>query len=62
MGMTRRTFLQTLLAAGAAVVAGLVRVGGRVPPRRVIRAEAGCRYPGRLRPLRNVGQPGKWRG
>ncbi len=55
MGLTRRAFLRTLLLAAAAAAAG-----------RGVRAAAfpatPLRYPGLLRPLRNTGQPGIWKG
>ncbi len=60
--MTRRQFIRTLFMAGAAASIGLFRMAQQAVPRRMIRAVATGRYPGRLRPLRQVDQPGKWRG
>ena len=55
MGLTRRAFLQTLLqaAAAAAVGWGMRSAAAHGTP---------LRYPGPLRPLRNTGQPGIWKG
>jgi hypothetical protein len=60
--MTRRQFIRTLFMTGAAASIGLFRVAQRSVPRRIVRAAASARYPGRLRPLRQVDQPGIWRG
>ncbi|NLF87101.1 MAG: hypothetical protein GX571_13470 [Lentisphaerae bacterium] len=61
--MTRRAFLQSLLLAPFAAAAGPLLHAGTLPaPCRVRRASAPLRYPGPLRPLRHVRQPGIWRG
>ncbi len=57
MGLTRRAFLQSLLLAAAAAAAGRILHAGMMR-----RAPAPLRYPGPLRPLRHVGQPGIWKG
>lgn len=60
--MTRRQFVCNVFMAGAAASISLFRVAQRAVPRRIVRAAASARYPGRLRPLRQVDQPGQWRG
>ena len=62
MVLTRRDLLGTLLLAGAVGAVPCLRRAGRGPRRRVLRAGAPSRYPGPLRPLRNIGRPGIWRG
>ncbi|MDX9976099.1 MAG: hypothetical protein RBU21_24185 [FCB group bacterium] len=55
MDLTRRAFLRTLLLAAAAAAVGRGVCAAAVP-------ETPLRYPGPLRPLRNTGQPGIWKG
>ena len=59
MGLTRRHFLKWILAAGAAVLAGL--------PHGLATIAGACRiarFPGRIRSLRegDIRQPGRWSG
>lgn len=59
--MTRRKFIQQFLKAGAAVIVGVYWLAEKASPRKFVRARFG-RYPGILRPLRNIHEQGKWSG
>jgi hypothetical protein len=60
--MTRRTFLQKILAAGSTVlVAGWV-LAKTVAPRRFLRAKPLSKYPGRLKTITNITSQSKWSG
>jgi len=60
--MTRRTFLQKILAAGStALVAGWV-LAKTVLPRRFLLAKPLSKYPGRLSQVENIATQSKWSG
>lgn len=65
--MTRRKFVQKLIRVGSAVIFGTCKLarqtyGGLTkPPRKFVRAIR-MKYPGSLRPLRDIRKPGKWSG
>ncbi|MBN1393110.1 MAG: hypothetical protein JW947_09955 [Sedimentisphaerales bacterium] len=60
--MTRRKFIQELLKAGAAVIVGVSWLAKKASPRRFVRAFRIKKYPGAVKPLRNVHEQGKWSG
>jgi len=59
--MTRRKFIRKLIKAGSAVIVGAWFAAKKVP-RRFVRAVRGQKYPGSLRPLKNISKQGKWSG
>jgi hypothetical protein len=60
--MTRRKFIQELLKAGAAVIVGACWVAKKVSPRGFVWAGSLGKYPGALKPLKNISEQGKWSG
>ena len=60
--MTRRKFIQRFIKAGAMIIAGTSWLAKKAAPRRFARAVRLKKYPGPLRPLRNIRKQGKWNG
>ncbi len=60
--MTRRKFIQELLKVGAAVIVGVSWLAEKTSPRRFVRALGLKKYPGVVRPLRNINEQSKWSG
>jgi hypothetical protein len=62
MEVTRRKFVQVVAGAASALGAGLLWVGRRASPRRVVRALRLGKYPGEAVPMDDVGKQSKWSG
>jgi hypothetical protein len=62
MEMTRRTFLQKILAVGSAVLVAGWALAKTVVPRRFMRAKPLSKYPGRLKIVANITSQSKWSG
>jgi len=60
--MTRRKFVRKLIAAGSAIVGCASWLGRKAAPQRFVRAVRAKKYPGVLKPLRDITGPGKWGG
>ena len=60
--MTRRKFIQEFLKAGAAVIVGVCWIAKKASPRKFVRALRLRKYPGVIKPLRDVHKQGKWSG
>jgi len=59
--MTRRKFIRKLTGAGAAIVAGVSWLACK-GPRKFVRAVGVKKYPGALKPMKDISGPGKWSG
>ena len=60
--MTRREFIQQLLKVGAVVIVGVSWLAEKTPLHRFVRADSLGKYPGSLRPLKDIHKQGKWSG
>jgi len=60
--MTRRKFIQRLIKAGSAFVAGSCWLASKAAPRKFVRAFRVKKYPGYLRPLQDISKQSKWSG
>jgi hypothetical protein len=65
--MTRRKFICKLTQTGSVIVAGAFTLARRasaqkVKLRKFVRAVPMKRYPGRVRPLHDIFEQGKWSG
>ncbi|MDH4239894.1 MAG: hypothetical protein OEW48_10050 [Phycisphaerae bacterium] len=60
--MTRRKFIQKLITAGSVIIAGTSWLASKAAPRKFVRAFRVKKYPGSLRPLRDVSKQSKWSG
>jgi hypothetical protein len=60
--MTRRKFIQKLIVAGSAIVAGASWFIDKATPRKFIRAVRLKKYPGPIKPMENILKQGKWSG
>jgi len=60
--MTRRKFIQKLIKAGSAIIVGAWWLVKKATPRKFVWAGKLKKYPGSLRPLRDVHKQGKWSG
>ncbi len=60
--MTRRKFVRKLMTAGSAIVVGATWLASKASPQRFVRAVRAGRYPGALKPLKDISRPGKWSG
>jgi len=60
--MTRRTFLHRMAGAISVIGGGLCRMGHKVLPRRVVRAERWDKYPGAILPMGDIRIQSKWSG
>jgi len=60
--MTRRKFIHKLIKAGSAITVGASWLVSKAAPQRFIWAFPLKKYPGSLKPLRDVSKQGKWSG
>jgi hypothetical protein len=60
--MTRRKFIQKLVKAGSAVIAGTWWLAKKTSPRKFVWAIKTKKYPGSLTSLRNICKQSKWSG
>lgn len=60
--MTRRKFMEKLIKAGSAVVVGICWMAKKASPRKFVWANRVKKYPGSLKPLKDISGPGKWSG
>ncbi len=60
--MTRRKFIEKLIKAGSVIIVGGWHLTKKASPRRFVRALRIKKYPGSLKPLRNIHKQGKWSG
>jgi len=60
--MTRRKFFRKMAKAGVAIIVGGIWLTKKAVPRKFIRADAVRKYPGLLKPLRNISKQSKWSG
>jgi hypothetical protein len=60
--MTRRKFIQELLKAGTAIIVGVCWIAKKASPRKFVRAVRLKKYPGVIKPLKNVNTQSKWSG
>lgn len=60
--MTRRKFIQRLVKAGSAIIVGTWWLVKKAAPRKFVRAVRLKKYPGSLRPLRDISKQSKWSG
>ncbi|MHC4171861.1 MAG: hypothetical protein ACYTBX_10420 [Planctomycetota bacterium] len=60
--MTRRKFIHKLIKAGSAIAIGTSWLTKKVTPRKFVRAVRLKKYPGSLKPLRDISKQGKWSG
>ena len=61
-GVTRRKFIQKLIKAGSAIIVGTSWLVSKAAPRKFVWALRLKKYPGPLRPLRNIHKRSKWGG
>jgi hypothetical protein len=62
MEMTRRQFIEKLIAAGPIAAAGLWWLAKKASPRRFIRAVRNNNYPGKLRAFEDIFNKNQWSG
>ena len=60
--MTRRKFIQKLIKTASAIIVGTWALAKKAAPRKFVRAVRLKRYPGLLRPLRDIRKQSKWSG
>lgn len=60
--MTRRKFVLKLMKAGSAIVVGASWLARKASPRRFVRAVRIDKYPGALKPMKDIFGQGKWSG
>jgi hypothetical protein len=60
--MTRRKFIQELIKAGSAIIVGVCWVAEKASPRKFVRAIRLKKYPGVIKPLKDVNTQSKWGG
>ena len=60
--MTRRKFVQKVIKAGSAIIVGAWWLAKKTAPRKFVWAVKRKKYPGPLKPLRNVPKQSKWSG
>jgi len=60
--MTRRKFIQKLIKRGSVIIVGVCWLAKKAAPRKFVRAIRLKKYPGSLRPLRDISKPSKWSG
>jgi len=60
--MTRRKFIQKMIKAGSVIIAGASWLVGKAAPRKFVRAVRLKKYPGSLRPLKDISKQSKWSG
>ena len=60
--MTRRNFIQKLVKAASAIIAGTCLLARKAAPRKFVRAVKLNKYPGSLRALEDISKQSKWSG
>jgi hypothetical protein len=60
--MTRRKFINKLITTGSIILAGISCLAKNANPRKFVRAKRIKKYPGRLKPLRDISKQSKWSG
>jgi len=60
--MTRRKFIRKLIKAGSVIAFGASWLISKASPRKFIWAVRVKKYPGHLKPLRDISKQGKWSG
>ena len=60
--MTRRKFINKLMKTGSIILAAISFLTKNANPRRFVRAMRIKKYPGRLKPLRDISKQSKWSG
>jgi len=60
--MTRRIFIQKLITASSTIIVGVWWLVRKAAPRKFVWAIQLKKYPGSLRPLRNIRKQSKWSG
>lgn len=60
--MTRRKFINKIIITGSAILAGISFLAKNPTPRKFMRAMRIKKYPGRLKPLRDISKQSKWSG
>ena len=60
--MTRRKFINKLITTGSIILAGISWLAKNTTPRKFVRAMRIKKYPGRLKPLRDISKQCKWSG
>jgi len=60
--MTRRKFIQKLIKAGSAIAVSASWLARKATPHKFVWAVRLKKYPGSLKPLRDVSKQGKWSG
>ncbi len=60
--MTRRKFINKIIKTGSAILAGISFLAKNATPRKFVRAMQNKKYPGRLKPLRDISKQSKWSG
>lgn len=60
--MTRRKFIHKLIKAGSVIAVSASWLISRASPRKFVRAIRVKKYPGSLKPLRDISEQSKWSG
>jgi hypothetical protein len=60
--MTRRKFIRKLIKASSVIVVGISWLAKNATPRKFVRAFRVKKYPGSLKPLRDISEQSKWSG
>ncbi len=60
--MTRRTFIKKVLKTSSVILGYMVWLGGKVLPRKFVKAVPGKKYPGRVEHLRSFTEQSEWSG
>jgi len=60
--MTRRIFIQKLIKASSMIIVGVWWLAKKAAPRKFVWAARLKKYPGLLRPLRDIRKQSKWSG
>ncbi len=60
--MTRRKFIRKLMKAGSVIAVSASWLISRASPRKFIWAVRVKKYPGSLKPLRDISEQSKWSG
>lgn len=60
--MTRRKFVQKVIKAGSAIIVGAWWLAKKTAPHKFVWAVKTKKYPGPLKPLRDIPKQSKWSG
>ena len=60
--MTRRKFIKKLIKTGLTILVGISWLAKNTTPRKFVRAMRIKKYPGRLKPLKDISKQCKWSG